>query len=866
MSTIFTKIGTYDGSGVASTHFNCNVVKGNFNYIGAADGLWIVDISNKAVPVLKAHNTAITDNVAGIAISEDGNTLYIAGVGLSEEAIYIINVTDKTNPIQIGEILLTDIDNQYSGFVTENQSLLLLDSNTLAVLVHDNSPLANVVQCIDISDPTNPTGITNPIGFDSKSENDLILQITNDALNLFVAYINTDSDPVTRIEHYDMTAPASPSLVYTSDNTITGNQDIFALCVDGTNVYEIIHNIAGTFFEILIYPWDEGDTTPIIYTTTISTAHEVTQAVVSNNFLVVTDYSDGSTTMYDVTNPSTISVIHHDPADGGSVSIAYPYFYTTNDGLSDDQLFIWFINTNVQAATRFVFDKWWDEDEQKDRCLMVDGSSDILHWSGGFANVLSSTGNSITKSGGTTWQQAGFSTSSGEKLIMIEDVEYTYTGGESTNTLTGVTPDPSGITVGAVALQSVLTQADTPAAGFNNDFIKVINNQAYIGSYTSRLCYISSSTDFKNYSVPTPRAAGDPELLTLDGTLKGIGVRQGNAHIGYGTDSWAVITFSDITVGDVLTQQTKVDVKPVAVNQAPYAHEFIDTVGDSLIYLALDQQVRSFGDFNNLFTPGYPSLSQEIATEIMGQNFTGGGLRCIGEFVYVTAPNEGTTYLYQVRSRVDGEGNVVAERLWQSPFIWNLTRVDSINGVIVGFSNANPQIYELWDTGQWHDDSPSGENLPYSCIMALGYRTNNRRQGLQSFDKNFTEGYITQGTPLNLTLNYNYQGASGIKNAVVNSIALPATLFTNANPASLGDSSLGDEPLGDSIFNQTDPQDTLPKFKVINSVGLTNCFEYQPIYSSDAADSRWEILASGTNATEEPDQDATFIINKQRTT
>lgn len=523
---------------------------------------------------------------------------------------------------------------------------------------------------------------------------------------------------------------------------------------------------------------------------------------------------------------------------------------------------VWYTLLDSLTETRYVFDKWWDNTEKKDRVLFVNGNDYIQHWSGGFATVSSSTTNTITKTGVTSWQQAGFATNTaGEKKIMIEGTEYTYTGGESTTTLTGVTPDASGITIGATALQSVITEADTPADGFMNDFIKVINNQAYVGSYTSRLCYISSNVDFTNYVVPTPRAPGDPELLTLDGTLKGIGVRQGKAHIGFGTDSWAVITFNNITVGTTLTQQTVVDVKPVAINQAPYAHEFIDTVGDSLIYLALDQQVRSFGDFNNLFTPGYPSLSQEIATELAEQNFIGGGLRCIGEFVYVTAPAVGTAYLYQVRYRVDKGGNVVAERLWHSPFIWNLTRVDDANGIIIGFSNANPQIYQLWNTGQYHDDSPSGEHLPYSCVAALGYRTLNRRQGLQSFDKHYSEGYITEGTPLNLTINYNYQGSLNAVNAIINSVNQPATLFGTANPVSLGDSSLGDESLGDSGI---DSQDSLPKFKVINSLSIINCFEYQPIFYSDEADARWELLATCTNAEIELEQDATFIIAKPK--
>jgi len=522
---------------------------------------------------------------------------------------------------------------------------------------------------------------------------------------------------------------------------------------------------------------------------------------------------------------------------------------------------VWYSLLASLTKTRYVFDSWWDNTEKKDRVLFVNGTDDMFHWSGGYTTVLSSTVNTITKSGSTTWQQAGFATNTaGEKKVTIEGTEYTYTGGETTTTLTGVTPDASGITVGATALQSVITETDTPASGFLSDFIKVINNQVYVGSYTSRLCYISSSTDFTDYVVPTPRTPGDPELLTLDQVLKGIGVRQGKAHIGIGSSAWAIISFTDITVGTDLTQQTNVDVKPVAVQQAPYAHEFIDNVGDNLVYLGQDQILRAFGDFNNLFVAGYPSLSDEVETELQEEDFTSGALRAIGEYIYITAPSSGKVYLRQERTKVDYNGNIVAERLWHTPFIWNLTRVDDLNGEVIGFSNANPQIYDLWDTGQWYDDSPSDEELPYDCKLALGYRTNGRRQGLQSFDKLFTEGYISNGTPLNYTINYDYQGSTQSVTGAINSQSEPTTLFDGQQALSLGDSPLGVESLGDSEDEAGDVG--IPKFKNISSLTAVQCFEYQPILESSMANSRWEIIALGTNASKIDTQDATFIINK----
>lgn len=522
---------------------------------------------------------------------------------------------------------------------------------------------------------------------------------------------------------------------------------------------------------------------------------------------------------------------------------------------------VWYELLSPLASTRYVFDSWWDNTEKKDRVLFVNGSDDMFHWSGGYAVILSTTATTITKTGSTTWQQAGFSTTSGEKTVVINGTTYTYTGGENTTTLTGVTPDPTGEANGSAVLQSVLVASNTPASGFNNDFINVINNQVYVGSYTSRLCYISSSTDFKDYVVPTPRLPGSPELLTLDEALNGIGVRTGKAHISIGSSKWAVVSFTDITVGADLTQQTTVDVKPVANLAGAYAHEFIDNVGDNLVYLSQDQQVRTFGDFNNVFVSAYPSLSQEISTELMAENFTGGGLRCIADFTYLTAPVSGKTYLYQVRQAVSPDNQVVVERLWHAPFVWNATRIDVIDSTVISFSNANPQIYQVWDTGQFFDDSPSDEPLPYNCVLAPSYRTTKDRVRLISFDKLFTEGYMATGTPLDVTVNYNFEGVTNALTQPVNAIDRPAYFFT-PSIGSLGDTSLGENPLGDEIGESS--VEGVSKFKVINSFNLMNVFEYQPVYSTDSINAEWEIMAIGTNAQVSTEQDPTFIINKQR--
>lgn len=518
--------------------------------------------------------------------------------------------------------------------------------------------------------------------------------------------------------------------------------------------------------------------------------------------------------------------------------------------------------TNPAAIlTRFVFDSWYSSTDKKDRVLMVRGDALIMYWSGGITKVASGTINTITKKDATTtWNQDGFANqTSGEKKIIINGVEYTYTGGEDTAILTGVSPDASGISDSQIAIQSVLSVSNGGGgtligdSGFANDMIKVIGNQAYVASYTSRLVYISYSSDFKNYTVPTPPVAGSAELLTLDNAVKGIAVRQGNAWITAGTKDWYEVTFSNITVGSTLERQTVVSKKPTSELSAAYAHEFIDNWGDDIIYLAQDQQVRDIGTFIGVLNgQKFPSLSIPIMDELAEENFIGGHLKIIGEprlgnVLYITAPVNGRDYMFTVLEEANDQGGVTQQRIWHPPHIRNVSRFESISGITYGHSNSNPMIYRIWDTNQWHDDSPSGEALPYVSVMQMAYRSFGRRQGKFVCNKMLAIGYMNLGSTLDANILFDYQGATAVLNPNISSNNSPATSFLSQSDPSLGDASLGDNPLGDGLLVAADEQDLLPKFYKISILSVNPFYEIGVQIYSQKADDRWEILALGFN-------------------
>lgn len=490
--------------------------------------------------------------------------------------------------------------------------------------------------------------------------------------------------------------------------------------------------------------------------------------------------------------------------------------------------------------------------------------------SGCTINVLTvGTVGTITVSGTKSWGQMGFASSGS---LVINGHTYSYAYGADTFILQGVTPDPSGEAVNSIAIQTVVTNttpanstvAGLPAAGYNNDFLKVIGNRVHIGSYTSREIFISSSADLTNYTVPSPRTSGSPELLILDNTAKGISVSKGNAFIAAGTKDWYEVVYSQLTVSSVATEQTQVVKQPTSENSAALAHEFIDTVGDNIIYLAQDQQVRELGIWRNLVSPKPPILSQQVYTELYGETFIQGNLigqlRAVDDFVYITTPISGRTYLYQTRTDVDAVGNVVAERLWHPPQEWGASKVAVINGVTFIHSNANPQIYQIWNTNQWHDDSPSGP-VSYDSRMKMAYRNYGRRQGMWQLNRIYIEGYMTQGTALNGNHYVEFEGGRTTQTFSVNSAKHPARFFSSSDSASLGDSSLGDNPLGDGLDTLGIGEQDLPKFKTIRGLNPANFTEHTFEFYSENLDDRWEILCFGANITVAQGQQAGFLMS-----
>lgn len=527
-------------------------------------------------------------------------------------------------------------------------------------------------------------------------------------------------------------------------------------------------------------------------------------------------------------------------------------------------IYVWYDLLTGLTNTRFVFDTVWDNTTKRDFFVFVKGDANIHKWSGGIGTIVGTTATTIVLNANAA--TLGFDTSGS---VIINGTTYVYTG-VTTTTLTGVTADPTGEADSSVVLASPVTTADKPEANYVCDFIKTINNQLHVGSYASRVVHISSDSDYLDYTVPSPRTPGDPELLIFDNLIRGLGVTQGILAVSAGFRDWYSVRFQQITVSTTLTEQTIVDKFDTSELDAALAHEYITNVGDSLVYLSRKKEIRILGNFKNISRPSFATLSLQIKDELFNLTFSptqgdtsNGELKSVGEKLYLTSVTDGKTFIHETRETLSESGEITAERFWYPPQIWGISRVAVIDGVEYGHAIANPQIYQLWDTDQWSDDSPSDEDMPYNAILRMAYRNVGKRGSLMNFDMAYYEGYMTEGTVLKSKVFIDYQGSESIQETTINDPInkIKASFFTGFSTIGLGDSSLGDNPLGEGLTDVELSQKSLPKFREITDVTGVDSFEYSLEVFSDEVDSRWEILALGTNASASENQ-PTFIRNQ----
>lgn len=516
----------------------------------------------------------------------------------------------------------------------------------------------------------------------------------------------------------------------------------------------------------------------------------------------------------------------------------------TIDGVAVDA---WTRIADGWSAVDFVYTTWWDTAETLDYLLFVNGDSNIYEWSGGVTTLASATSNTLTKNGTGTWANARFLTA-GTRKVLINGTEYTYTGGESTTTLTGVTPDPSGEATDSVVTQVVQTNSNTPASGFENDVIATRNNQVWVGSNSDNEVYVSADDNFTDYTFSTPRVPGDGALLTLNDVTNGFANFKKDMVVFSGRSDIYASEFEQLDVSGVLTETLRIKKLKTTTDQSAQSQGLITEMGDMVAFVTFEPTLRILSDIENIDDPQIRAFSTPIKPDFDLADFSNGDMLFDENRLHISAPADGNVWILEFRENAQGE----VTRFWQPPQILPIRKFSIISDEIHGHNNNVPETYQLF-TGT--NDGMGGESLPFKAIAALAYRSFGDRPNHKRLTEWYTEGYIRTNTKLTLRLNYDLDGSTKTLEKEIDGTDT-SLRFESEVLGSLGQTPLGQSALGGGQEDVTQ----LPKFRHIAHVVPTNFHEVQPVYETNALDYQWEILATGANIARARAQ---FIRNKR---
>ena len=527
----------------------------------------------------------------------------------------------------------------------------------------------------------------------------------------------------------------------------------------------------------------------------------------------------------------------------------------------DDELEVWIATLDtvaVNAWTRVAsslsttgilrFAPWWKDSETLDVLLFVQGDDNHYEWGGGVAVVSSVTGNTITKKGTTTFAQNRFYTVASRTLVCVRTgTEFTYTGGESTTTLTGVSGSPvtDGVVDGDILVQKIVTHSNEPASNRNNHTIGVFENHVLYGSNDDSEVYMSKNTDHNDTTFSAPRVAGDGGLFTLDGPSRGFGKLGQTLILFAGEDSVFRTLFKEIAVSTTLAEVLDTKKLLSGAGQGSFSADTIIQLGNAIIYLSNEPTLRYIQDPNQLEGTSPETLSNPIKPDFDAETWTNAKAYWFRNAVYLTSPTNSRLYVLEFVEDADGK----LRRFWQPPQTLPVRSLADFDSKLYAGSNNVQETYELFADDTYSDMIVNGtagnpdDKLPIPVRAAFSYNAYGKRARLKTFDEYFAEGDIRQNTLLLLKLYYDFGGETLSLERTIDGSDEDILQETLIN-ASLGQQPLGQAPLG-GVLNAPDDAS---HFTIALEIAREDFKKMQTVFETEQVDAFWSVLSHGANA------------------
>lgn len=496
--------------------------------------------------------------------------------------------------------------------------------------------------------------------------------------------------------------------------------------------------------------------------------------------------------------------------------------YTDTDGINKIERLH---SSLTVGASKGDFAVVFDPTAVIDKIVLATGTAKLWMWTGAFVEISAYTSTTVTIASGT-WGAKGFPATGS---IIVDGTAYTYTGGYDTATLTGLTAVPATV-VGKKAFAPVIEETLTDVdATYKIDYLGVYRNQLYLGSDTSRLTPVSSGINYKLFTIPATRAAGDPNEFLLDDNSKGFMATK-QSMLMFGANN-TVMEVKYALSADQTKEAFTVDHVINGDNQGSISARARLSVGGNIYYINRDLQmaiiqISSTGSQSSDINP-----SELVQNDFDSFDWTDSQMKYWKRNIVLVIPKHNTMMLFDLD-----------QKLWQAPQIFQNIDIGSVSVTkdnrLIGHSYSTNVSYVLFDEST---SSDNGVAFPSKAVFA--YNQFGDRTGLKAFNLYYQDGYISSSGELIRTVKYDYNGNGGIDTRTFNGTESEFLADVEDN-GGLGAVPLGESPLSGA---GTGAAVTEKRFRYVDTVPYTDFYEMQVSYEMEVQEGSWRIVAHGGN-------------------
>lgn len=498
------------------------------------------------------------------------------------------------------------------------------------------------------------------------------------------------------------------------------------------------------------------------------------QSFLRGSFVVGQNFTFGTSGL--PANRKGFEVVGTEAAD--STPVRRAWVYETRDGtqyelkIYDTKLVFWLVGTSTDysilktgltANTDWGFANIGRTSDATMYCIFSNGTDGVFKFSGANTTVASTTINTITKSGTNTWTQDGFA--SATNSVVINGVEYSYTGGEGTTTLTGVTPDPTGNAAGSLIVQAVETVS--ALSGVKGSVLMAHDGRLHMRLDSKKSIWNFSKLDDPfNFTVASPDEDGNAgsKEIEFSGPITAFG-KLNKTILCFKKRQIKLLDFTQVgSRVDLSRYQTLVSADDKGTTLGAMNQKCVFSTPLGMVFLTADKRLALLSGVTANNEPQYMFISDPIQPIFNVGVWDDAVGICVDNVIYLAfKQDENSTYNDTVlrgdmtRQSIDTLGRVLPIR-WDSPTVgWNVSDWTVTYNTTTGKNDIH-----------WHSSINSGSYklIDQKTDAGSGFTTTIRtwaeNMGFPTLQKKIEEAFIeirmTENTTPLVTLLYDEDG------------------------------------------------------------------------------------------------------------